>query len=118
MADFPSLSTKPAQSEFREESAYDPTLRSKSEGGYLKTRPRYTRMPRKWRLVYPWMSGTDKDTLWAFEVARKVGGESFNWTNPQDSQVYVVRFGAPILYRLLKVKGDDTWRVEFDLEEV
>ncbi len=63
MANFPSLSRNPSAREFEETVAYDPTVRARSEGGYVKTRPRYTRFPKKWTVVYDLLSNTDKGTL-------------------------------------------------------
>jgi hypothetical protein len=116
---FPSLSINPAYV-WDEEAAADPTLRSRSEGGYQKTRPRHTRIPMKWTIVYDALPASDKDTLQGHEHERGVGSASFTWTNPIDSQQYTVRFAARIKYKLLPyfINSGRAWRVEFDLEEV
>lgn len=116
---YPSLSVNPTYA-WEEKVAVDPTIRSRSEGGYLKTRPRFTRIPDRWHVVYDPLPNADKNTLKAHEIERGVGSNSFSWTNPIDSQSYEVRFAAPVEYRLLPyfVNGGRAWRVEFDLEEV
>ena len=117
---FPTLGKNPTIYNWDEQAAADPTIRSRSEGGYLKTRPRYTRIQRRWSVMYHALSNTDKGTLRAHEVDRKVGSESFTWTNPVDSQSYTVRFAAPVVYALSgHYEGSAlAWDVKMILEEV
>lgn len=115
MADFPTLSVYPSIHGWAEEVAVDPTIRNDYEAGYVITRARFTRIPKKWHVVYNAMPQSDKEILQAFENDVKVGSCAFNWTNPLDNIQYTVRFLAPISYRLL---SPGIWQVEFDLEEV
>ena len=98
--------------------AFDPTIRSRYEGGYVSTRARFTRMPRRWSVKYEWMTTTNKGTLQTFEEARVVGSESFTWTNPMDSTSYTVRFFEPVRYTPTPSTNFQYWTVEFTLEEV
>ena len=98
--------------------AFDPTIRSQYEGGYVVSRSRFTRMPRRWSLRYEWMTTTNKDTLRTFEEARVVGSDSFTWTNPMDSTAYTVRFLEPVRYVPTLNTNSQYWTVEFTLEEV
>jgi len=116
MADFPTLSSAPLISAWEEKAAFDPTLRSPFEAGYIQTRPKFTRIPYHWHVAYGDLSDTDKGTLKTFENTVKVGSDSFNWTNPTNSTVYSVRFLAPILFRL--AADGEVWSAEFDLEQV
>lgn len=116
MATFPTLSAEPDVRNYSETIAYDPTIRSDTEGGYTITRARFTRLRKKWHIYYPVMTVTDKDTLQNFEKSVLVGSDSFEWTNPADGQTYTVRFVTSIIYRPLSTKN--YWIVEFDLEEV
>lgn len=109
--------------------AHDPTIRSISEGGYVTTRARFTRMVERWNVRYEWMSNIartgdpdsgqkNKDTLAAFEKARKAGAELFTWTNPVDDTAYVVRFLEPMHYTPHAGTNFLWWTVEFILEQV
>lgn len=116
MADFPTIACKPQISSWEEQVAQDPTIRNPTSGGYVQTRPAFTRLIDKWHVLYPTLSDTEKGTLRTFEHTVKVGSDSFNWTNPKTSAAKVVRFLAPIKYRL---GGSGIyWIAEFDLEEV
>ena len=100
--------------------ANDPTIRSQIEGGYVKSRARFTRIPRQWTIRYEWMSAVNKGTIRAFEDARYAGADSFTWTNPdpEDSTSYTVRFLEPIKYTPHPNANFLWWMVEFILEEV
>lgn len=101
MSNFPTLTAKPDAENFSQAPAIDPTIRTEFENGYTQTRPRFTAIPKKWNLVYRNMSETDKGLLETFETTTvNYGADSFYWTNPRDSQTYVVRFGAVIEYRI------------------
>lgn len=119
MAVYPTLSVTPQVANHRQTRAADPTLRTPFEGGYVQTRPRFTRIPRRWSISYAEgnaLPAADKTTLYNFESARGVGGEAFTWTSPFDGGSYTVRFAAPIEFA--PVTGTATWSARFDLEEV
>ena len=117
MPTFPTLtSCNPSVKSWEEGVAYDPTIRSPSEAGYVQTRARFTRISQRWHVVYPALSSVDKGTLKTFEtVTVLVGALAFDWTSPSDSTLYSVRFKGPISYR--PSTGTD-WLIEFDLEGV
>lgn len=115
MANFPTLSQNPAIN-WGEKKAFDPTIRSKAEGGYVQTRSRFTRLPKKWEIKYKSISTADKDLIEAHEDTQRVGADKFNWTNPLNSTVYEVRYLEPIDYKIAGAQG--YWDVEFILEQV
>jgi phage-related protein len=94
----------------------DSVLKSDFEGGYVHTRPRFTRLRKKFPGVnYRAMPDADQVTLDTFEsVTVRGGADSFNWTHPKSSVTYVVRFAKPIKYIITEFG----WDFEFDLEEV
>ena len=100
--------------------AFDPTVRSQYEGGYVSTRSRFTRIPRRWDVKYEWMTTVNKGTLQTFEEARGVGSESFTWTNPIPlvSTTHAVRFLEPMRCIPVPKTNFQYWTVEFILEEV
>lgn len=113
---FPTLSQNPSVEGWDEGIAFDPTIKSQTEGGYKQTRPRFTRMPDGWKIAYRALPTADKTTLRTFEKTVYVGSAAFTWTNPTDSATYTVRFVKPITY---KMRSPSTlWDVEFELEEV
>jgi len=132
MATFPTLTRRgtelhnPVVGDFEDNMAHDPTIRSLSEGGYVTSRARFTRIPRKWTLKYNWMSQANKDTVKAFEegnantvpVGVAGGSDSFDWLNPEDGETYDVRFFGMITYKAHAHTNFLWWMVEFILEEV
>ena len=100
--------------------AFDPTIRSQYEGGYVSTRSRFTRLSQQWSVKYEMTTTTNKETLQAFEKARGVGSESFTWTNPIPlvSTTHTVRFLEPVRYTPTLLTNFQYWTVEFILEEV
>lgn len=118
---FPSLSTTPIVESFNQKSALKPTLRSEAEAGYVQTRPRFSRVPKKWGLAYGGLSLADKAALEAHEVSVRYGADLFSWTNPTDNVAHNVRYFEPIEFSLdttFDNLGNHTWRATFELEEV
>ena len=118
MPAFPSLSSTPLVDPYEHTAAFDPVIRLPNfEAGYRPTRPRFTRVPKKWHIAYPGtMTDADRTTLEAFEETVKYGSDSFTWTHPKTAVEYTVRFAAPVKYKF--GISDDYWSFEFDLEEV
>jgi phage-related protein len=114
MANFPTLSSPPAFGQSQENE--DSVLKSDFEGGYVHTRPRFTRLRKKFSgVVYHVMTDTDKSTLDTFEsVTVRGGADSFVWTDPKSTTSYTVRFTKSIKY----TPTEFGWDFEFDLEEV
>jgi hypothetical protein len=98
MADFPpNTMTAKEDSKYRSERQADPAIRKEVEGGYVLTRPRYTRAPRKtFTTGFTHISETDKAALQTFYSSKKGGSDSFTWADPVTGTVYSVRFvGQP-----------------------
>ncbi len=98
MADFPPAALLGKEdSKYRTEKLADPVMRNEIEGGYVSTRPRYTRTPRKtWTTGFTHVTEAEKEALVSFWNARRGGSASFTWDDPITSVEYTVRFvGAP-----------------------
>ena len=108
----------PVVSSFDDGMAHNPTIRSLSDGGYVTSRARFTRITRKWTVKYEGLTQANKNTIRTFEDARVGGSESFTWLNPEDSATYTVRFFEPVLYTPWPHVNFIRWRVEFILEQV
>lgn len=117
---FPVLSVSPSVNNWEEGKASDPTIRSQKEGGYIATRPRFTRIPKKWKVAYQQgnaLTLADKALLEAHEDSVKIGADSFTWTSPMDGQTYTVRYvDGPIAFKPLV--GKLLWEAAFGLEQV
>lgn len=132
MATFPTIYRRgteihnPIVRDFSSRMAHDPTIRSRSAGGYVTSRAGFTRIPRAWTVKYDWMTKANKNTIKAFEdgnagstpVGVTGGSDSFTWTNPEDSTDYTVRFLGLIEYTPHDKTNFLWWMVDFILEQV
>lgn len=100
----------------------DPTIRGETDGGYIITRPRFTRFPRRWDLVWEALSHADYLTLMSFYTDDAVAGSvDFTWTCVTDDTAATVRFaGAPQARVVAWADGGlpKYWQVSVKLEEV
>ena len=108
----------PVVRDFGNTMAQDPAIRSQSEGGYVKTRARFTRVTRRWTVHYAGATQAGKDVIRVFENARLAGSEAFTWTNPEDSTIYTVRFFGLVEYTPWNNAGFTRWDINFILEQV
>ena len=117
MANFPTLTINPEVP--LNENQEDPTIRSKFEGGYELTRPRFTRIRKAWTIKYRLLPAADKVLLDTFFNATVLGGaDAFNWTNPITSVVYVVRFTEPPVFKNVMFGAVQYYDVDIKLQEV
>ena len=65
-------------------------IRSETEGGYGRTRAKYTKPRYQFDLDYLAISSTDYATLEAYFLANQ--GLTFSFVYPRDSQTYTVMF--------------------------
>ena len=114
MLTFPTLSVTPSMSNYNQTIAHDPTLRNETDGGYVVTRAKFTRLVNKWHVLYKYITNTDKSTLETFENDVKVGTDAFYLTEPVTGVVKTVRF----LNKIEFPKASLYWNAEFDIEEV
>jgi phage-related protein len=115
MANFPTLSESyPSYPVV--ENREDSVLRSSFEGGYVQTRPRFTRVRKKWQINYKLLSSADR-TLIAnfFDTTVNGGADAFTWTCPLDLTAYSVRFTAPPIF---SYSSYGRWDINFELEQV
>ena len=99
MADWPILVKGKIQLPIPEQSDSDPTIRSRKEDGSVTTRLRFPAVPKRWEFELRVLSEADKTTLKTFQhTTVSYGAGVFNWTNPMDNTIYVVRLGAPFVF--------------------
>lgn len=113
MPNYPTLSVNPELP--IDEEREDSTIKSDFDGGYQLTRPRFTRIRRKFKVIYKHLPAADKDTLDSFVTTVKGGADSFVWTHPVSQSQYTMRFEKPPKYSYVSYNYYD---VEFILIEV
>ncbi|MFW6855392.1 hypothetical protein ACODYM_29295 [Burkholderia gladioli] len=99
----------------------NPVLASKMDGGYVVTRPRNMRRPRRtWTSSFTSMTDLQRQTLEAFYSQVYGGSAMFNWQNPQDGTWIVVRFTTDTTFNFKYVGMGPTslWDLSFKVEEV
>lgn len=97
----------------------DPSLQTKMDGGYVVSRAKFTRPPRRtWTSGYTSISDTDRQTLANFYQAVMGGSIIFDWTCPQDKKVYQVRFvGGSLKFRYVGMGTTQLWDVTYQVQE-
>lgn len=90
-------------------------IRSKFENGTVQSRAKETKGRHRWpALIWPVLPVADYETLKTFFETNQ--GSAFDWTHPQSSVVYPVRFiGDSLKATYISVPGHV--RVEVGLEE-
>jgi len=117
LATYPTLSVNPDTRGWKEGPITDPTIRTKMESGIIVTRARFTTVPWFWSFSYSLLPNTDKVTLMTFfKTTVKFGAVAFDWTNPLDSVVYSVKFGA-VVEPELEDSQQKEWSVDVLLVE-
>jgi hypothetical protein len=96
----------------------DPAMRTEMEGGYVITRPKHTRAPRRtWPIAYQMLTDADRTTLGNFWNTTKGGSLTFDWTNPADGAIYTVRFKDPLQFKYVGIGSSKRWDCSFSLEQ-
>lgn len=109
MPTFPTFQTGLLDSRAFEVTPEDPAMRTEMEGGYVITRKKHTRRPRRtFTASYRGLNDADRDALDDFWDLVGGGSVVFDWTNPEDSVVYAVRFKEA--YRLVHTGRGPTRR--------
>lgn len=113
---FPTLSTGQDAKRFGV-SFEDPSIKEKMEGGYVVSRARHTRTPRKkFTSGFTNITNDDKATLQAFWNQVRGGSVIFDWENPEDGLIYAVRF-LKMNFEYSGVGATRLWNVSFEVEE-
>ena len=112
MATFPTLSLGTSINFSKER--IKPIVKTKFEGNYAQTRPKYTRTMSKFKISYNALTTTDVSTMETFFDANS-GGE-FTWTDPSTTTDYTVRFSEETIG--FKHIGNDLYSLDLVLEEV
>lgn len=119
MEKFPTLSIGQDSSKYREGMTAGGTVSKKMEGGYNRTRRRYTRRPaRTFSVGFTYLSEQDRVTLKAhFE---RVGSHSeFEWTHPTTGEIIACRYREDEAFEFSYegVGENKRWGIMLQLEE-
>lgn len=117
MAAFP-INDKQDSSQYSETSE-DVAIREKTEGGYVYSRPKFTRTARKtFTSGFSDLNNTDKLLVQAFWDTVKGGSDIFTWINPITSAVHNVRFTKKFTFEYIGRGNVHRWNVSgIELEE-
>jgi hypothetical protein len=94
----------------------NPAMATEMEGGYIVSRARHTRKPRKtFTTGYTEITDEDRKTIETFY--EQVGGGSviFDWTDPIDKVVYQVRFNSELTLQYVGIGKTKLWNIEFEI---
>jgi hypothetical protein len=94
MADFPPVTMSAKEdSKYRSDSKADPAMRTETDSGWVLSRPRYTRLPRKTFVTgFTGISQADYTAFGNFYDSKFGGSSVFTWTDPTSGVTYNVRF--------------------------
>ena len=125
MASFPTLTRRGSEthsvvvSAFEHQLAHDPVISSVADGGWRKTRARFTRAPRRFHVLYEWLTLVNKNLVQNFEAFTTYGGsDAFLWVHPENGSRYNVRFLGLATYTPQAHANYLWWNAEFDVEVV
>lgn len=100
----------------------DVAMGSTMEGGYVATRPRHTRTPRRtFNTGFTDISEADKITYETFIGTVRAGSDSFTWIHPTTAESLTVRFklGTVPKFNYKGYGGNHRWDItSIALEEV
>ncbi len=117
MAAFPTLASGQDSSKYKI-GKEDVSMSTEMEGGYVASRPRHTRIPRKkWTTGYTELEDADKALLLAFYDTVKGGSVIFTWYNSEDLQTYSVRWKGALEFTYTGKFSRRRWSCEIMLEQ-
>lgn len=118
MAVFPTLSNKEDAKKFGFETE-DVGIRSEMEGGYVLTRPRFTRPPRRtWKTGFTDISNTEFETFYTFWVEHGTF-KAFTYTVKISNETVNVRFADKPDFNYKGIGANYRWDIDnIKLEEV
>jgi len=119
VSNFPTLSKK-QDSKYFSESAIDPVMKTKVDGGYVMTRAKYTRTPRRtFTTGFSLITDNDKALLQTFWSDVKGGSDAFEYTHPISSESVTVRFTGSYTFKYAGAGDNYRWDVSsIQMEEV
>lgn len=95
----------------------DKSLKTQMDGGYVVSRAKHTRKPRKtFKIGYTALLAPDKGRLMDFYDIVDCS-LIFDWFDPPTQKTYQVRFAAPPAYNYKGIGYTQLWDVQLQLEQ-
>jgi len=97
----------------------DPSISTELEGGYVYSRARHTRAPRRtWTSGFTYITTAEKLQLETFWNDVRGGSVIFQWRNPQTGTDFLVRFvEGPLRFNYVGNRSNQRWDVSFKVQE-
>jgi hypothetical protein len=114
---FPTM-TKAQDSKFYEIAQEDVTMKTAMDGGYVVSRAKHTRKPRRsFKTGFSGILNPDRVRLMDFYDLVHGGSVIFDWTDPIEHVVYQVRFDGPMSFKYVGIGSSQLWDVQFQLQQ-
>lgn len=114
---FPNLS-KGQDSQFYEMTPEDPALKTSMDGGYVVSRAKHTRKPRRtFKTGFSSIIQADYTLLADFWDTVRGGSIVFDWIDPATGSLYNVRFASQISFKYVGKGDTKLWDVQITLEQ-
>jgi hypothetical protein len=105
-------------SKFYDVSQEDVGMKTPLDGGYVASRPRHTRTPRKtFTSGFTSMTNAQKIQLQAFYDTVKGSSLVFDWIDPPSGTVYTVRFTGELKIKYVGLGPTKLWDCSFQIEQ-
>jgi hypothetical protein len=115
---FPTLSTGQNSALYGVE-LEDQSMKTPTDGGYVISRPKHTRKPRRsFKTGFTKLRVEDRELLEDFYESVRGGSVIFDWTDPSTKKVHQVRFEGTLSFKYSGAGRLQFWNVEFALQEV
>lgn len=96
----------------------DPAMRTQMEGGYVVSRAKHTRRPRRtFKTGFTGIGAADYATLQNFWDTVRGGSVIFDWTDPITNVVWQVRFAEKLVFKYAGIGNTRLWDVMASFEQ-
>lgn len=112
--------TAKEDSKFFDETPVDPALRKEFEGGFVSTRPRFTRAPPILITTgFTDISDLDKELIYELYNLVRGGSGPIGYTHPVSAELFTVRIVRPIKAKYAGIGGFHRWDIaSIELETI
>lgn len=115
---FPPSLARQQDAKYYEFDLEDVAMKTEMEGGYVVSRPKHTRKPRRtFTSGLTCILDADRAALEDFYELVKGGSVVFDWTDPIDAKVYQVRFAEKLKIKYTGVSTAHRWDVTFVMQQ-
>ncbi|MDY7537619.1 hypothetical protein QN372_00505 [Undibacterium sp. RTI2.1] len=114
---FPTMD-KSQDSKFYEKSLEDPSMQSEMDGGYVVSRAKHTRKPRRsYKTGFSSILNADRIKLENFYDSVRGGSVIFDWVDPVSGDTIQVLFADKLSFKYVGVGAAQLWDVTISLKQ-